>query len=167
MRGIEHVHLVQDPLRPQLLQDTDDRVADDHRQEGQVPVGAHQAQQHCQDQEDQVEIGKEIGSYNLSRGLVGGDVADIHEPSGHALLHLFGREAGQGFRAPADQTVSGGLVCALVFEFHFIHPICADCFVHVFHSANTFISKECPSFILCDSIPFFSKNNAEVHLNFS
>ena len=28
------------------------------------------------------------------------------------------------------------------------------------------ISKECPSSVLCDSIPFFSKNNAEVHLNF-
>ena len=88
MRGVQHIQLLQHMLGPDLLDDTNKRIDDDHRHESQVPEGAHQAQQHCQHGKDQVEVGKYIFMDDLFHRLGRRIHRDIGPPGRHTLRRL-------------------------------------------------------------------------------
>ena len=65
MRSIEHGKIIQYLFRPDFLNNSDQRIGNDHRKKCQIPERPHQAEQNCQYKKDQVEIREDILLYNL------------------------------------------------------------------------------------------------------
>ena len=126
---VQHAHLLQHILGPHLLDNADQGVDNDHREEGQVPEGAHQAEQHAQHDKDQVEVGKYIFMYDLLCRLGRRIHRDVGPPVHPVLLHLLGAKPLRRVRVipgRADPPVSP----LTVFLYFFLHIFLS--FLHVY-----------------------------------
>ena len=65
LRSMQHRHLVQYILCPDLLDDTDQCIQNDHRQKCQIPKRAHKDQKQTKNRKNQVKICKNIVVNNL------------------------------------------------------------------------------------------------------
>ena len=87
---IQNAQSVQHLLGVQLLEDTDQHVCDDHRQESQAVEGARYDQQQADDQEDQVEICKYVFFDNVLGRLRSAVHLHIDLAAGSQVPHLRG-----------------------------------------------------------------------------
>ena len=115
-RGAEQRQAVEGALGPDLLEDADRRVGEQHQAEEGVLDGGHDQHQDQQGAQQEVEEGEDVGPDDLAHGPAGGGGHRVHLAGGLALGHLGaaqpqsggGRAGGAQGHRPSDGTGGGG-----------------------------------------------------------
>ena len=103
MGRVKHSHLVQHLLRPDLLDDADQRVGHDDNHEGEVSPGSYQDKQDGKDGKYKVEVGEDIFMDNLFRRPGRRLHRTVYPAVQVVFLHLHGRQTG-----PVVRLIPGG-----------------------------------------------------------